>query len=184
QGLDAAGPRRRVVIAEVELRRVAKTDAPAEERTDPRSALLEREDHVARLLLVEAAHEDAGEVEVRADLDLVDRGQALGDVLHVVAENLNERIAQHFADPGGAPRLPHEAQRITRNRRRFASRLRIAFHDPEDPRARPLSRRRPARARDRFVTDAGVVPERAALHDDIFLAYERRVSEPPFHGAP
>ena len=76
---------------------------------------MQRADDVARLLFVEAAHVDAGEVEIGADLDLVDRGQALGNVLHVVPKDLHERLAQHFTDPGSAPRLPHKAERIARS---------------------------------------------------------------------
>src|SRR5436305_5190922 len=121
QRFDAARPRRRVVVAEVELRRVAEMDALAEERADPRSALLQRADHLLRLLFLEAAHEDAREVEVGADLDLVDRGQAEVDGLHVVAEDLDERLAQHLADSRCATGLSHPGASISQTLcRRFA----------------------------------------------------------------
>ena len=41
-------------------------------------------------------------------LDLVDRGQTEVDVLHVVAEDLHERLAQHLAHPRRTSRSSHE----------------------------------------------------------------------------
>src|SRR5881394_979272 len=93
QRLDAPGARGRVVVLEVELRSVAEADALAEEGADAAAPLLESVDHIAHLVLVQAADEDAREVEVGTDFHFGDRGQAERDVLDVEAEHLDQRVA-------------------------------------------------------------------------------------------
>src|SRR5205823_576044 len=109
QRLDAAGERGGVVVSEVELRSVAKANAPAEERADAAAALLQRVDGVARLIFVQAADEDARDVEVGADFDFGDGGQAHGDILEVEAEYFDQGVANVLAHSRSSARLSHRS---------------------------------------------------------------------------
>src|SRR5262249_16673603 len=97
QRLDAAGARRGVVVLEIELASVAEPDSRSQERANGAAPLLQRVDHAARFLLVQAADEDAREVQIGADFDFGHGGQSERDVLNVEAQHFNERVAHGLA---------------------------------------------------------------------------------------
>src|SRR5512142_930686 len=103
---DPAGAHRRLVVLEVELRRVTQVNPPAEVSADAAPRVLQLFHDRFRLVFLEAADEGTGEVEVGADVDAGDRGQA--DVhLGVAAQDLDERVADHLAYFAGPSGLSH-----------------------------------------------------------------------------
>src|SRR4051794_41071185 len=112
--LDAAGAHGRLVVAEVELRRVAQTDALAEEMPHLPLRLGELLHQRLRLFLVETAQEDAREVQVGADVDTSDGEEVEARVLEIVAEHLHERFAHALADTGRSAGLSHPGAKDSR----------------------------------------------------------------------
>src|SRR5688572_27481942 len=86
QRFDAAASFRGLVVLEVQLRRVAETDAPAEIMTDGAARLLERLDDLPRLFFLQPADEYAREVKIRTDVHAGDGCETELDVLEVAAE--------------------------------------------------------------------------------------------------
>src|SRR5687768_7147380 len=75
QKFDASAALRRLVVLEVELRRVAQTDALAEKPANGVTCMLELLHHITRLVFLVTADVDACEVQIGAHVDRGDRRQ-------------------------------------------------------------------------------------------------------------
>src|SRR5262249_3060994 len=88
----------RLVVAEGELAREAEMNAAAEEVADLRGGLAQRFDGFLRVVFLQSGDVDLRVVQVRADFDVADRAPAELDVLQIVAEDVDERVADVLAD--------------------------------------------------------------------------------------
>src|SRR5581483_12055727 len=98
QLLDAPCPRRRFVVAEFELGCDAQVDALAEEVTDAAALCAQLLHDLLRLVFLETADIHPRQAQVGADLDLGHGNHCQAVVFEVAPEDLDERVAEVFAD--------------------------------------------------------------------------------------
>src|SRR5438552_7298872 len=96
--LDPARAHRRFGVSEIELRRIAEANAPAEQRADVALALLQLLDRRLRVVLAQAADEDARVLQVGTHFDVGDRRESEIGVFQIAAEHVDQRVADRRSD--------------------------------------------------------------------------------------